>query len=244
MCSVAVPAVSDDAELEDDVDSSDLVSQTNSSVDLPTHTTLTTEPNIPLPVPEESIRDKDESAIASSLVVTSENNYSNVEIGEFTEEKSEKSALSHSSSVETLLSIRSLSPKRQPLLKKESDQDLNGNPSVFDGSEMQDSPLPSPLPPGIGEERGWDVGSILGDEMPLLYCVRLLCRRFLLQGEPGVLIPDKVTRVSLKSLALGCIASSFTLCPHIFFYKLFPQESAGKSIAHVEIALCLTNVAL
>ncbi|XP_041368406.1 huntingtin-like isoform X2 [Gigantopelta aegis] len=231
--SLAMPAVSDDAELEDDADSSDLVSQsTNTSAEttellpseLPTQTAPATEPNISLDAAPE---DKNETAVASSLVVTSENNYSNVEIGEFIEEKSERSALSHSSSVETLLSIRSISPKQKPSLKRELDQDLNGNPSVFDPSEMQDSPLPSPLPPGLCEQRGSDVGSILGDEMPLVYCVRLLCRRFLLQGEHGALIPDKITRVSLKSLALGCIASSFTLCPQIFFYKLFPEENVG-----------------
>ncbi|XP_071090376.1 huntingtin-like isoform X1 [Haliotis cracherodii] len=175
----------------------------------------------------------------ATVVVTSDNDYSNVEIGDLNEEKSERSTLSHSSSVETLLSIKSLSPKRRPSLRKGVSQDLNGNPEYdpLGGSDTPErsSPLPSPLPPGMREDAGNDIGSLLDEELPLLYCVRLLCRGFLLNGSEGGLLPDKVARVSLKSLALSCVASALSLCPKIFLYKLFPRdlESGNQHIREV-----------
>jgi huntingtin len=43
--------------------------------------------------------------------------------------------------------------------------------------------------------------------------VRLLCTQYLLNGIQGNLIPDRIVRVSVKSLALGCIAAVVRLHP-------------------------------
>ena len=39
--------------------------------------------------------------------------------------------------------------------------------------------------------REGDVGSLLDDEIPLVYCVRMVCQRFLLTGYPQGLTPDR-----------------------------------------------------
>ena len=61
-----------------------------------------------------------------------------------------------------------------------------------------------------------DIGSIIDQEaIPLQYCVRLLASKFLLTGYPSGLLPDSMARVSLKSLALNCIACVASLSPAV-----------------------------
>ena len=45
--------------------------------------------------------------------------------------------------------------------------------------------------------RQGELGQITDDEVPLVYCVRLLCNRFLLTGFPMGLIPDRQVRTNL-----------------------------------------------
>ncbi|CAG2119017.1 unnamed protein product, partial [Medioppia subpectinata] len=53
------------------------------------------------------------------------------------------------------------------------------------------------------------------------YCVRLVCNQFLLNGSSGRLISDKRVRVSIKSLALGCVAAVVRLHPKTLIIELF-----------------------
>lgn len=58
-----------------------------------------------------------------------------------------------------------------------------------------------------------DVGSIFDEDVPLIYCIRFICKSFLLCGFPSGLIPDKNIRVSVKSLALSCLGELFKIYP-------------------------------
>uniref|UniRef100_T1KK12 Huntingtin n=1 Tax=Tetranychus urticae TaxID=32264 RepID=T1KK12_TETUR len=58
------------------------------------------------------------------------------------------------------------------------------------------------------------------DTIPLEYCTRLLCVKFLLNSTKSGLIPDKSVRVSVKSLALSCLAPIVQLYPKAFLLDL------------------------
>lgn len=65
-----------------------------------------------------------------------------------------------------------------------------------------------------------EVGDILDKEIPLFYCSRLIIKSFLLTGNPNVCMPDKMVRVSVKSLALTCLSSICQLYPNILLHYL------------------------
>lgn len=221
-------SVIDNAAVDDDFDDS---SQISDSVDGSTleerQRTLTENSDSP------SLNDNETKAVAPiedgnvPTLVTTDGKYSNIEIADLNEDKSELSALSHGSSVETLFSIKSLSPKRRPSLRKGISEDFNGNPEL-NAVDIEFEP-PSPLPTMQGFNLP-EIGSFTDGELPLLYCVRLICRRFLLSGTKSDLVPDRAIRISVKTLALACIASSISLCPKIFIYKLFVGDSKGESL--------------
>ncbi|XP_050396465.2 huntingtin [Patella vulgata] len=178
-------------------------------------------------------------AVDSSVKFTSDTNYSSLDIGDLNEEKSEKVTLSHSPSQDTLVSVKSISPKHQTRSLLEVAQDMNGNPEYIDTSGAV-SPLPQneemptiEITKATPTKELHDFGDITDNEMPLIYCVRLLCRRFLLSGTKQGLILDKCVRVSSKSLALGCIASAVFMCPKIFLLKLLPGELGDQDIREV-----------
>ena len=72
-------------------------------------------------------------------------------------------------------------------------------------------------------ERQFNIDAVACTGVPLLNCVRLLCS-FLLSGEPGKVLPDSSTRVSVKSLALHCIGSALNLYPEALLAKVMPDE--------------------
>jgi huntingtin len=66
--------------------------------------------------------------------------------------------------------------------------------------------------------------------MPLLYMLRVVSKSFLLTGEKGQLVHDRHVRVSLKSLALGCVASIYSLCPRLALGKLVASDESSKCV--------------
>eukprot|EP00058_Branchiostoma_floridae_P006836 XP_002592324.1 hypothetical protein BRAFLDRAFT_101261 [Branchiostoma floridae] len=74
-----------------------------------------------------------------------------------------------------------------------------------------------------------DVGHYTDEEVPLIYCTRLLCSSFLLTGHEKGLIRDREVRVSVKALSLGCLAAIFNLHPRALSIKLFrpSQDTQG-----------------
>lgn len=165
----------------------------------------------------------------TGVVFSADTEYSNIEIGDIQDDKSEQSNMSNinTGSQETLLSIKSLSPthnKAEGRLEVMG-QDLNGNPELIVDSDVPEPISPSPDTSSVDILKG--IGS-LTEGMPLLYCVRLICRRFLLTGLKEELIPDRKVRVSVKSLALANIGYAVTLCPRIFLETLFELENHCK----------------
>ena len=65
-----------------------------------------------------------------------------------------------------------------------------------------------------------NLGSFNDHDVPLIYCVRLLGATFLLSKNKGELLDDKLVRVSLKTLAMGCITNAIILSPKVFLLTL------------------------
>ncbi|GFR89453.1 huntingtin [Elysia marginata] len=165
-----------------------------------------------------------------TIVMTDGTEYSGLEIGDLNDDKSEMSAtsgLSHSDSIDTLPSLHSASPRQQSLPQQMPGHDMNGNPQIVPEPEDWSQPPPSPTL-NINEpvdQIPIEQDSLKEDEIPLLFHLRLLSKRFLLTGVTDGLVPDKQVRVSLKSLALGCVGCTLALCPRLFLFKLCPQAS-------------------
>ncbi|RUS73694.1 hypothetical protein EGW08_018541 [Elysia chlorotica] len=165
-----------------------------------------------------------------TIVITDGTDYSGLEIGDLNDDKSEMSAtsaISHSDSIETLPSLRSASPRHQGLPQQMPGHDMNGNPQIAPDPEELSQPPPSPTVNIFEpvEQIPIEQDLLKEDEIPLLFHLRLLSKRFLLTGVTDGLVPDKQVRVSLKSLALGCVGSTLALCPRLFLFKLCPQAS-------------------
>jgi hypothetical protein len=83
----------------------------------------------------------------------------------------------------------------------------------------------------VARLRQGDIGELADlSEIPAVYLVRLLCSEFLLAGYPCVLVPDQCVRVSVKALALMCVASLVDLCPRTFIVKLHRTSSEPGNI--------------
>ncbi|KAL8615828.1 hypothetical protein ACOMHN_048536 [Nucella lapillus] len=242
-----LPSMSDDTGLDEDLDSSDMGSRT---------TTISSSDTSPFasdldsmcPHTDDSLvasgMENDSEVVDQMVMVTGDNDYSNVEIGDLNEERSEMSNLSHSSSVDTLLSIKSISPKRQPPPTPDPQtptipHDMNGNPQ-YQPSDPEEGDLSEATicvvganPAGMKDE-DLDIGTLVDrDELPLLYMLRVVCKCYLLRGEAGQVVHDRHVRVSLKSLALGCVASIFSLCPRLALCKLVPCNESSQDLSDV-----------
>lgn len=73
-------------------------------------------------------------------------------------------------------------------------------------------------------ERSFQIDAIACTGVPLIHCVRLMCS-FLLSGNPGEMLSDSSVRVSVKSLALSCIAQAVKLHPEAFLVRILPESS-------------------
>ena len=58
------------------------------------------------------------------------------------------------------------------------------------------------------------------DQIPLAHCVLHVCSAFLLPGSAGNLTSDKIVRVSIKALAVRCVAAAVRLYPKCFLLQL------------------------
>lgn len=85
-------------------------------------------------------------------------------------------------------------------------------------------------------ERQFNFDAVTCIEVPVLHCVRLMCS-FLLNGEPGQLLPDSKTRVSVKSLALHCISAAIRLFPEALFAKVIPDAFSMNDAENVSSQL-------
>lgn len=72
-------------------------------------------------------------------------------------------------------------------------------------------------------ERSFQIDAVSCRGVPLIHCVRLMCS-FLLSGNPGEMLSDSSVRVSVKSLALSCIAQAVKLHPEAFLVRILPES--------------------
>ncbi|XP_031845695.1 huntingtin isoform X2 [Nomia melanderi] len=70
-----------------------------------------------------------------------------------------------------------------------------------------------------------DIGTFTDPDIPLKFCSRYLVSSFLLTGNVGHVMPDKYFRVSVKSLALNCLAYILKLCPNLFLMPVAKESS-------------------
>ena len=73
-------------------------------------------------------------------------------------------------------------------------------------------------------ERYFNIDAIACSGLPILHCVRLMCS-FLLAGKAGKMLPDSLTRVSVKSLALNCLSHALAIYPGAFLARVMPEEA-------------------
>lgn len=73
-----------------------------------------------------------------------------------------------------------------------------------------------------------DIGDFKDKNIPLIYCARFITKNFLLSGSPNILIPDKIVRVSVKSLALTCLSTIVGLYPQIFVQYLDKTQKSQQ----------------
>ncbi|EFN76960.1 Huntingtin [Harpegnathos saltator] len=70
-----------------------------------------------------------------------------------------------------------------------------------------------------------DIGSFTDSDMPVKFCCRYLVSSFLLAGKAEHLMPDKLFRVSVKSLALTCVGYILKLYPHLLTMTVIKESS-------------------
>ena len=152
--------------------------------------------------------------------------YSNIEIGAVLDD----TGMSQSSSVDTL-SEAGIPQCTAPMKAAGSDDRLNDeSPSI----EIDITDAIQPIAVTSKCFRPGDVGSMTGSELPLVHCVRLLCSKFLLTGHKQGLVPDRLVRVSVKTLALGCVGAAIALHPAAFLIRVHKSSSLeGMSVIYL-----------
>ncbi|EDO49114.1 predicted protein [Nematostella vectensis] len=78
-------------------------------------------------------------------------------------------------------------------------------------------------------ESSFEIEAVACEGVPLVHCVRLMCS-FLLTGRPGEVLPDSNVRVSVKSLALACIAQAIRLYPESFLGYVVPSCDSSDGV--------------
>ncbi len=239
-----LPSAGDEAGLDDDVNQSSEVNHetpaTEQSQDVLTDLDTTDleggqgQPDSPpeILISEEVDDLEDEETDGEDVFEDDDVSYTNVEIGNINEDRT----MSQSSSADTLSDMRGGSPRHKPtqLRKGVSEDTLSGTVNTKDIEIDISEAIQPPASTGQATTRDGDIGSITDDDIPLVYCVRLLCSRFLLTGYKQGLIADRQVRVSAKALALGCIGSALAMYPQAFLHKLHKSSSQeGQASFHI-----------
>lgn len=73
------------------------------------------------------------------------------------------------------------------------------------------------------------MGDFKDKDVALIYCARFIAKNFLLSGQPNSLIPDRIVRVSVKSLALSCLSTILEIYPQVLL-KYLDKSSQPKAL--------------
>lgn len=108
---------------------------------------------------------------------------------------------------------------RETYLLECLEQEIEMNKEITPPPSVSGISLSSPSPGAHRTEIKYqvcDIGSLTDGSIPLVYCARHLATSFLLTGHPGYRMPDRNVRVSVKALALNCVAAIVKLHPNVF----------------------------
>ncbi|XP_076626175.1 huntingtin [Colletes latitarsis] len=86
-----------------------------------------------------------------------------------------------------------------------------------------------------------DIGTFTDPDIPLKFCCRYLVSSFLLTGNVGHVMPDKYFRVSVKSLALNCVAYIFKLFPDMFLMPIAKESNFTENEQMITDILLFAN---
>lgn len=75
-----------------------------------------------------------------------------------------------------------------------------------------------------------NIGTYTDSDMPVKFCCRYLVSSFLLTGSAGHLMPDKLFRVSVKCLALTCVANILRLYPDLLLMTVAKDSTSDKQM--------------
>ncbi|XP_078588724.1 huntingtin-like isoform X3 [Branchiostoma floridae x Branchiostoma japonicum] len=170
-----------------------------------------------------NVQDFPEHAAADDVIINADGgSYSNVEIGSVTVEDDfpSESEVSPVGIVAEFIKTHQRADSNVSAGSQEAERQVTEEVSLAEeGSEVAPST----------ERMMGDVGHYTDEEVPLIYCTRLLCSSFLLTGHEKGLIRDREVRVSVKALSLGCLAAIFNLHPRALSIKLFrpSQDTQG-----------------
>ncbi|XP_053996707.1 huntingtin [Hylaeus anthracinus] len=86
-----------------------------------------------------------------------------------------------------------------------------------------------------------DIGTVTDPDIPLKFCCRYLVSSFLLTGNVGHVMPDKYFRVSVKSLALNCVAYILKLFPNMFLMPIAKESNFTENEQMITDILLFAN---
>lgn len=78
-------------------------------------------------------------------------------------------------------------------------------------------------------ESSFEIDTVACVGVPMVHIVRVMTS-FLLSGRPGEVLPDSSVRVSVKSLAISCIAQAVRLHPDSFLVSILPNGSSNTQL--------------
>ncbi|KAK2585924.1 hypothetical protein KPH14_010508 [Odynerus spinipes] len=82
-----------------------------------------------------------------------------------------------------------------------------------------------------------NIGTYTDSDMPVKFCCRYLVSSFLLTGSAGHLMPDKLFRVSVKCLALTCVANIIRLYPDLLLMTVAKDSTTTDKQMMTDILL-------
>ncbi|XP_056410998.1 huntingtin isoform X2 [Hyla sarda] len=178
--------------------------------------------------PDSAVTPSDSSEI---VIDGAENQYSGMQIGQLQDEEDE-GALIDQGEPGDHFGNPSLGLNQSHLLKTMGHSRQSSDSSVDRFVSREETVEPGDLENKPSRIKG-DIGHYTDDDAaPLVHCVRLLSASFLLTGQKGAMVPDKVVRVSVKALALSCVGAAVALDPEAFFSRLYKPQP--ESLDHPE----------
>ncbi|KDR16213.1 huntingtin [Zootermopsis nevadensis] len=146
----------------------------------------------------------------SSIVEDNQTEYSSIQIGTIQDQED----------IDSQSPTRSTTPKHHPMAIRTPQLSSQSDDIKDEEGGLMLSPSPVASQGSSVPFQECVVGSFTDAAVPLVYCSRHLAASFLLTGCAGFIMPDSSVRVSVKALALSCIASIVRLSPSIIFLSI------------------------